>query len=177
MILIKLFLLSSRNKIINDKLTNLTVNEIKPKSGQSSVDISDQAVAEVCTYNGEHGLLPFDLSELERKPRKQTESQVTEKILEEVAPLFLKDLIDQRHFRVGNECKESIAVAFKMAQMNTSPLSPAIIEAALTMIIDRMNDPNTYQDVRYYAFRNMPFNIWYTHDYGIRIFRFQPKSE
>ncbi|CAF1374929.1 unnamed protein product [Adineta ricciae] len=151
--------------------------DTRERSDKSSIDFSPQEIIEVCTYNPEHELFAFDLSELERKPEKVTESLVTDEMLKEIAGLLLKDLIDERHYTGDSKCRVTIAIAFKLAQMNTSSLSPAMIEAALTILIDRVNDPDTYQDYLTIAMRMSPFNIWYSDEHGIRIFRYQPKPE
>ncbi|CAF1038907.1 unnamed protein product [Adineta ricciae] len=151
--------------------------DTRERSDKSSIDFSPQEIIEVCTYNPEHELFAFDLSELERKPEKVTESLVTDEMLKEIAGLLLKDLIDERHYTGDSECRVTIAIAFKLAQMNTSSLSPAMIEAALTILIDRVNDPDTYEDYLTRVMRISPFNIWYSDEHGIRIFRYQPKSK
>lgn len=68
-----------------------------------------------------------------------------------------------------------IAAYFKAIQMKTSSLSPAMIEAALTIIINRINDE------RFTVVKQSPFMISYTDDdesrtKGVRVFYVKAKN-
>jgi hypothetical protein len=68
-----------------------------------------------------------------------------------------------------------IAAQFKNNQMKTSSLSPTIIEAALTIIINRINDE------RYKIVKQSPFKISYIDDHelytkGVRVFQVKNKE-
>ena len=84
---------------------------------------------------------------------------------------------------IGTSCVaiRFIAAQFKNIHMKTSSLSPAIIKAALTIIINRINDRNTTYDERYAALKRSPFIISYTddsicHKKGVRVFQVEPKN-
>jgi hypothetical protein len=123
-------------------------------------------IAETIGYRAEHGSLSFDKAELERLLVKQAESQVTDEILKDVLK-NLKNHINIHWMRESDEEYTSmyfIAAQFKSAQMRTSLLSATVIEAAFTMIIDRMNNVNTTIDKQYIAFKQESASFSYTDD-------------
>jgi hypothetical protein len=75
-----------------------------------------------------------------------------------------------------------IAAQFKNQQMKTSSLSPTIIEAALTIIIDRINDVNLSDNEQYKALKQSPFLFSYTDEdcsykKGVRVFQIKRKTK
>jgi len=141
-----------------------SVSYIQPNPGESADECRHRAVATMCAYNAEHGTLRHDISEITRIPDKQTESQVTDEILNEVLNHLVKDIRDQcasPQNGFGSGWSEFLVVNFKLAHMETSPLSPAIIEAALTMIIDRLNSGDIPNDERYTELKQAPVQISY----------------
>jgi hypothetical protein len=137
--------------------------------------------AEIITFNAKHGTLHFNKDEFERLPDQQTELQVTDKILKDVM-IHLEKYIIFNRMNESNASLNSlqfIAAQFKSVQMKNSPLTPAVIEAALTIIIDRLND--TANDELYTALKQAPVSFSYTHDShlyakGVRVFEMRKKE-
>lgn len=87
----------------------------------------------------ELGKFNIDSAELTRLADKQTESQITDDILNDVLKnleIYLKENIFLCKFRTTDGSLCFILAYFKDMQMKTSSLSPAIIEASLTIIIN-----------------------------------------
>ncbi len=83
----------------------------------------------------------------------------------------------------GNQdgCTCFIAAYFKAAQTKTCSLSPAVIEAALTIIIHRMNDENATDNDQYAVIKQLPFKISYIDDHksqmkSVRVFEAKTKN-
>jgi hypothetical protein len=65
--------------------------------------------------------------------------------------------------------------------MKTSSLSPAVIEAALTIIIHRVNDENATDNDQYTVIRQSPSKISYIDDHksqmkGVRVFEAKARN-
>jgi hypothetical protein len=126
----------------------------------------------------EIGLLNIDTTEYQRLPDKQTESQITDDILNEVLQSLTKYLQEDTFlckFGAKGGSSSFTAAYFKATEMKTSPLSPAIIEAALTIITNRINDEH------FTTIKQSPFMITYTDDdesrtKGVRVFHIKAKS-
>ena len=106
----------------------------------------------------------IDQVEFERLPDKQTKALVNNEILKDVLQnleTYLQLELSREH-RTNPEKLTFLAAHFKYDQMKTSPLSPAIIEAALTIIIDRMNNENTANDEQYARLKQLSLSISYT---------------
>ncbi len=164
---------------MNHMLANvsITVREIKPYPDETSEDFHRRIIAEMIAYNAAHGTLAFDKAEFERLPEKQTESQVEDEIFKNVLKVlenyFKSD--DLSFCRTSSAEIHFIAAQFKNTQMKESPWSPAVIEAALTMIIDRMNNENTSNDEQYVELKQSQLAISYTDNSdryvkGVRVF-------
>ena len=140
--------------------------------------------AELIPINDEIGKFNIDPTELKRLPDKQMELQITDEILNEVLNSLEKQLEENIFLckfgiKGGSLC--FIAAYFKATQMKTSTLSPAMIEAALTIIIDEINDKNTANDERYTVVKQSLFLVSYTDDddanvTGVRMFQVKGKN-
>ena len=134
---------------------------------QSQQDI----LADMISIYAAIGPLNIDPAEYQRLPDKQTESQVTEEILNEVSQSLTKYHQEDTFLcKYGTKGGSSsfIAAYFKATQMKTSSLSPAVIEAALTIITNRINDEQS------------PFTVTYTDNdesrtNGVRVFHIKSK--
>ncbi|CAF1618065.1 unnamed protein product [Rotaria magnacalcarata] len=85
--------------------------------------------------------LQFDHHEFHRRPNARTMALVTPQILSEVENELVKDLSNGLSFIVIN-CRATSsfnAAQFKNSRMKKSELSPSIIEAALTHIIENLD--------------------------------------
>ncbi len=155
-----------------------------PNPGENHEDFSRRAIAEMIARNAASGTLQIDKAEFERLPDKQTESQINDEILSEVLKSLEKYLNEDEFLcKFGTECGSIgfIAAQFKKNQMKTSSLSPAVIEAALTIIINRINDENDADDERYRIVKQSPFKISYLDDdefytKGVRVFQVEAKN-
>lgn len=134
------------------------INQTSPNSDESEIDFQRRKKAVIDTFHAECGLLPYHLSETKRIPEKNTETQITEKTLNEVLAALIKYFYDYAfiQFKAGCEKATFIAAAFKQARMSTSFLSPSMIEAALTIITRRIGE--------FSGLRDLPFVLSYTDD-------------
>jgi len=132
----------------------------------------------------ETGPLQIDPAEYERLPDKQTESQVNDEILNDVLQnleKYLKEDTFLCKFGTKGGSVSFIAAYFKAIQMKTSSLSSSIIEAALTIIIERLNNENTIDDEHFASLKQSPFTISYTDNdrsrmNGVRVFLIKQKN-
>jgi hypothetical protein len=160
-------------------LSTMTLTKVEPKPGETDDQCRRRALAEMIEFNAEHGTLSIDKSEFTRLPHKETESLVNDQILNDVI-LKLKIFLSKS----PSESEEFnfIAAHFKHAQMKESSLSPAIIEAALTIIFDQINDEKFSTDEKYAPLKQLPYLFSYTHDHffhqlGVRVFLVEAKSK
>ena len=151
------------------------MNQSNPDPDESEIDFQRRKRAVIDAFNAECGLLPYNLSETKRVPDKKTETQITEKVLNEVLAALIKYLNEyaRNQFEVDYEEATFIAAAFKQEQMKTSFLSPAMIEAALTIIVRKIAE--------YPALKELPLMLSYTDDsdslpVGVREFIVAPKK-
>jgi hypothetical protein len=150
----------------------------KSNPGESIPDFILRVPTEMMSIYNETGPLEIDKAEYERLPDKQTELQINDEILNDVLKSLEKYLKEDTFLcKFGSQggCANFIAAYFKATQMKTSSLSPAIIEAALTIIINRMNDKNAAANDQYAAIRKLPFKISYIDEHksqmkGVRVF-------
>ena len=157
---------------------------LKSNLGESIPDFLRRAPTEMMSIYNEIGPLETDKAEYERLPDKQTESQINDKILNDVLKNLEKYLKEDTFLhKFGNQggCASFIAAYFKATQMKTSSLSPAVIEAALTIIIHRMNDENATGNDQYEIIRQSPFKISYTDNHksqmnGVRVFEAKARN-
>jgi hypothetical protein len=157
---------------------------LKSNPGESIPDFLCRAPAEMMPIYNEIGPLEIDKAEYERLPDKQTESQINDEILNDVLKNLEKYLKEDTFLRIfGNEggCACFIAAYFKATQMKTSSLSPALIEAALTIIIHRINNENATDNDQYAVIRQSPFKISYIDDHksqmkGVRVFEVKTRN-
>jgi len=178
------FSFSFRRRIAKDVSSNFAFFEVKRKLGESNQDFYRRMIAEIIIFNAKHGILHFDENKFERSPYEQIELQITDKILKNVLIHLEKHIILHR---MGESDAALISVQFtaaqfKKIQIKTSSLPLAIIEAALTMIIDQMKNENVINDEQYAALKQSPSLLWYRdedHFYtrGVRVFCIQSKSE
>ncbi len=162
-------------------MPNVTIYEEMLDPSQGEEYFRRRGTAEIYAGTAQGGILPFDLSEIKRVPDKQTESQVTEEILKQVLTVLDNDLngFSVRRFEEGCTEIEFIAANYKQRLFKNSPLSPAIIEAALTMIIDRLK--MSIDDEQFASVKQSPLTISYTDDNqsyekGVRVFRITAKE-
>ncbi len=161
-------------------MSNLAFCIPERKPGESTQDFHCRANAKKVAFKAKYNTLSFDKAEFERLPDKQTELQVTDEILKEVAKHLEKHITFS--FICESEKAQFIAAQFKNVQMKTSSLSAAVIEAALTIIIDRLNDKNSPNDKLYTALKKTPMLFSYTHDSmfymkGVRVFQMERKKD
>lgn len=143
-----------------------------------------EILAEMLSIFVEIGPLQIDTAEYQRLPDKQIESQVTNEILTDVLQHLEKYLQEDTFlckFGTKGGSSSFIAAYFKATQMKTSSLSPAMIEAALTIITNRINDENMTNDQRFITVKQSPFMITYTDDdesrtKGVRVFYVKAKN-
>jgi len=155
---------------------NLKVFEIKRKVGENDYDFHRRKTAANITFNTQHATLYFDKNKFEHLPDKQTELEVTDEILKDVLTHLEKHVTLNAAFIPV----EFIAAQFKNVQMETSPLSVTIIEAALKMIFDRLNDENMDNDELYIALKQAPVSFSYKYGShldtrGVRVFKMRKK--
>ena len=146
--------------------------------GESLDQCLRRLTTEMIPIYNEIGLLQIDKAEYERLPDKQTETQVNDEILNEVLislEKYLKEDSFLYKFGIYGGSVSFIAAYFKGTQMKTSSLSSAMIEAALTTIINRINDE------QYAVIQQLPFMISYTDEdesrmKGVRVFQVKKKE-
>ncbi|CAF1402968.1 unnamed protein product [Adineta steineri] len=169
-----------KNRIIDNTQVSMTAHEIKPNPGENMEDFCRRAITEMIACNAEHSTLSFFKSEFERLPNKQTESEVNDEILNEVSQ-NLENCV--RVSALDTEEVNFIAAQFKNMCMKASPLLPAIIEAALTTIIDRIKDENSDADnEQFISLKQSAFIFSYTDESenykkGVRVFEIRKKIE
>ena len=136
----------------------MLMEQTEADSGESEIDFQRRKRAVIDAFHAECGLLPYNLAETQRLPEKRTESQITEKTLNEVLAALIKYFYGYAliQFKAGCEKATFIAAAFKQARMATSLLSPAMIEAALTIITRRIDE--------FAALKDLPFVLTFTDD-------------
>ncbi len=162
-------------------MPNVTIYEETLDPSQSEEYFRRRGTAEIYSNHAQRGLLPFDLSEIKRVPHKQTESQVTEEIFKQVLTVLDNDLNEYSIPRFEDGCIgiEFIAANYKQRYLKDNLFSPAIIEAALTMIIDQFKmGPD---DEQFASIKESPLTISYideSEDYekGVRVFRITTKE-
>jgi hypothetical protein len=163
-----------RQRIVESTVMSLTrVFEHNPNETRQNMD--HQMVATGIADDAKCNTLHSDQTELERLPDKQTELFVNDEILKDV----LHNL--EIYLQANAEEVTFLAAIFKSDQMKTSPLSSAIIEAALTMIIDRMNNENMEDDEQYARLKQLSLSISYTDESklykrGVREFHMRRKE-
>jgi hypothetical protein len=153
-------------------------------SSENSEQFARERLTEMLSIFIEIGPLQIDVAEYQRLPDKQTESQITDEILTDVLQHLGKYLQEDTFlckFGTKGGSSSFIAAYFKATQMKTSSLSPAMIEAALTIITNRINDENMANDERFIVVKQSPFMISYTDDdesrtKGVRVFHVKAKS-
>jgi hypothetical protein len=177
-------LFSIRQESNDSVRLEITIRELQPNPGENQEDFLRRTRAEMIAHNAANGTLPFDKAEFERLPNKEPESQIDEEILNDVLQV-LENYLGKDDFlhKFGTKCGgvSFIAAQFKNNQMKTSSLSPAMIEAALTIIIKQMNDEHTGDNERYAVVKQSPFTISYTDDdklnmKGVRVFQVTAKN-
>ncbi|CAF0928797.1 unnamed protein product [Didymodactylos carnosus] len=124
--------------------------------------------------NAQNGTLQFDKNEFKRKADKQTETLVDDQILKDVYDAFEHWLRKYLTFN-GDGYINFIAAQFKNTNMKQSMLTPAVIEAALTIIIDHLQDYPKLIEL------NKKYQISYTdesknYSVGIRVFQAESKT-
>ncbi len=156
----------------------LLISGIYLNPGQSKEDLLRRIMLDLTPINDEVSKFNVDKAELTRLPDKQIESQITDEILNDVLKhleTYLKENIFLYKFGIIGNSMNFIAAYFKDTQMKASSLSPAMIEAALTIIINRINDE------QFVVVKQSPFTISFTDDdesniAGVRVFQVKGKS-
>jgi hypothetical protein len=161
------------------------VYRLTPNPDESQEDFLRRTnIDEILSIYTGIGALQIDMIEYERLPDKETESQINDEIFNDVLKslenYLNEDLFLLKFGRNGGSAS-FIAAYFKATQMKSSSLSPAMIEAALTIIINKMNDETTDDDERYAVVKQSPFTISYTDDdesrvKGVRVFQVKGKN-
>ncbi|UJR11604.1 hypothetical protein I4U23_015786 [Adineta vaga] len=149
--------------------------EYQSVPGESREDLLRRALTDLDNISNDLGTFNIEDTELKRLPDQETESLVTADILNDVLnnlETFLRENIalNKLQIRGGGIC--FIAACFKSIQMKTSSISASIIEAALSKIINQMNN-NADQ---YTQLKQLPFKISYHDDddsniAGVRMFQ------
>lgn len=146
-----------------------------PDPGESQIDFQRRKRAVMDVFHAECGFFPYDIAETERIPDEETESQVNETVLEDVSTHLIQYLNEYviRQFKAGCIKAIFLAAGFKNGRMKTSSFSPAIIEAALTIIIRQIDE--------YPSLNELPLLLSYTDDSnafpkGVREFNITAKE-
>lgn len=134
------------------------MNQTDPNEGESEIEFQRRKRSIIDAFHAECGLLQYNLSETKRIPDKRTETQITEKILNDVSTALTSYLTEYvlEEFKTGCEKATFIAAAFKAGRMKGSYLSPSMIEAALTILTRRSSE--------YETLKNLPFELSFTDD-------------
>ncbi|CAF3077815.1 unnamed protein product [Rotaria socialis] len=169
-----------KEQVVDEIFSTMTLTKVEQKPGETEDQCRRRAMAEIIEFNAEHGTFPFDKFEFTRLPLKETESLVNDQILNDVI-LKLKTFLTKSPSSESEEFN-FIAVEFKHAQMKETSLSPAIIEAALTIIFDQINNEKFSNDEKYASLKQFPYSFSYTHDHffhqlGVRVFLVKTKSK
>ncbi|CAF1032150.1 unnamed protein product [Rotaria sordida] len=154
----------------------LTIQPVHPCPDESDIDFSRRFILEMAQFNAQRGTLQFDVSEFTRLPLKATEYLVTPAILNEVYKCLYNELSKNGLMaQIARLAMESQYIAAQIKnsiqklKQNTL-LTPMLIEAALTIIIDR-------QDKYCQKLKDkLGFEIFYTdcsnfHQNGVRVFK------
>jgi hypothetical protein len=154
----------------------VTVRSVHRRPGENDTDFQRQLILKVAQMNAQSGTLQFDVSEFTRLPVKETEYLITPAILGEVYNCLYNELsTDSRMAKMTRLATETQSIAAQIKnsipelKQNTS-LTPILIEAALTIIIDK-------QDQYYHKLTSkLGFEISYTdcssfHQKGVRVFK------
>jgi hypothetical protein len=160
-----------------DSLAMSFDRELASSRQESQQNVERQIMPEGVAHDINCSTHSIDQAEFERIFDGQTESLVSEEILTDV----LENL--KTYLEATNPEKITfLAAHFKSDQMKTSSLSPMIIEAALTIIIDRMNNENTTDNEQYASLKQLQFSISYTDESeiykkGVREFKISTKEK
>ncbi|CAF1024405.1 unnamed protein product [Rotaria sordida] len=154
----------------------LTIQPVHPCPDESDIDFSRRFILEMAQFNAQRGTLQFDVSEFTRLPLKATAYLVTPAILNEVYKCLYNELSKNGLMaQIARLAMESQYIAAQIKnsiqklKQNTL-LTPMLIEAALTIIIDR-------QDKYCQKLKDkLRFEIFYTdcsnfHQNGVRVFK------
>jgi hypothetical protein len=166
-----------RQRINGGSPLRISPLEFISNPGESREDLLRRAAAEMTAATAAMGTLSIDAVELKRLPDKKTESQINGDILNDVLKNFedfLKENAFLCNFGAKGGCIFFTAAYFQSTQMKASSLSPAVVEAELTIIINQMNDEHMAE--RYVAVKRSPFTISYTDNddanvTGVRVFQ------
>ncbi|CAF3728244.1 unnamed protein product [Rotaria sordida] len=168
-------------RIIDDNIRDLrepklTIQPVHPCPDESDIDFSRRFILEMAQFNAQRGTLQFDVSEFTRLPLKATAYLVTPAILNEVYKCLYNELSKNGLMaQIARLAMESQYIAAQIKnsiqklKQNTL-LTPMLIEAALTIIIDR-------QDKYCQKLKDkLRFEIFYTdcsnfHQNGVRVFK------
>lgn len=154
----------------------VTVRSVHPRPGENDTDFQHRFIFEMAQMNAQSGSLQFDVSEFTRLPVKETEYLITPAILGEVYNCLYNELSSDS--RMATMARLATFTQYIAAQIkNSIPelkqntlLTPILIEAALTIIIDK-------QDEYYHNLTSkLGFEISYTdcssfHQQGVRVFK------
>ncbi|CAF3071454.1 unnamed protein product [Rotaria sp. Silwood2] len=154
----------------------LVVQPVYPRPGESDIDFSRRFTLEIAQFNAQRGILQFDVSEFTRLPLKATEYLVTPAILNKVYNCLYNEL--SKNGLMARIARLAIESQFIAAQIKNSILelkqnsilTPMLIEAVLTIIIDR--EDKYCQKLK----DELGFEIFYTdcskfHQNGVRVFK------
>ncbi|CAF1541492.1 unnamed protein product [Rotaria sp. Silwood1] len=167
-------------RIIDDNIRDvrepkLTIQPVHPRPDESDIDFSRRFTLEMAQFNAQRGTLQFDVSEFTRLPLKSTEYLITPAILKKVYKCLYNELSKNGLMaRVARLAIESQLIAAQIKNSipelkQNSLLTPMLIEAALTIVIDRQDE--YCQKLK----RELRFEIFYTdfsnfHQNGVRVF-------
>ncbi|CAF4038908.1 unnamed protein product, partial [Rotaria sp. Silwood2] len=159
----------------------LVVQPVYPRPGESDIDFSRRFTLEIAQFNAQRGILQFDVSEFTRLPLKATEYLVTPAILNKVYNCLYNEL--SKNGLMARIARLAIESQFIAAQIKNSILelkqnsilTPMLIEAVLTIIIDR--EDKYCQKLK----DELGFEIFYTdcskfHQNGVRVFKIRHLS-
>nr|ACF75474.1 hypothetical protein 19 [Adineta vaga] len=175
---------SLRQRILENSRQKPLIYSFAPDSYESQEDyLRRTTIEELIPRYNDVSALKIDIDEYERLPNKQTEVQVTDEILQDVLKSldrYLKEDLFLSKFSSKGGCVSFISAYFKATRMKTSQLSPAIIEAALTIIIDRINDEVSLDNEKYSTIKQSSYTLSYTDNDecrspGVRVFQVKGK--
>ena len=174
----------NREKANVDSKENPVVHQLTSASGENIERFFHRTATDVLYhFIPEHNPIEIDQIEYKRLPDKQLEAQITNEIFNEVLQNLEKYLVEDHfltEFGIKGSSISFIAAYFKAIQMKTSTLSSAIIEAALTRIINRINNTIDDDDERVEKLKQSSFTISYTDEdeyrmKGVRVFQIKGK--
>ena len=126
------FIFYVRQNINDDPIPRPIIHQWQSNPGEDIDAFLRRRATEMTIINNEIGELQIDKAEYERLPDKQTESLITDDVLNDVLKAVEKYLKEDSilcNFGMPGNYASFIAAFFKNAQMKTSSLPSAMVEA------------------------------------------------